>query len=51
MKLVHWPMMGGLLHLVQQKGDWEGPRPVQAPHRCTKYIAAHVPVKSSKMFQ
>jgi len=22
MKLVHWPLMGGLLHLVQQGGDW-----------------------------
>jgi len=21
-KLVHWPLMGGLLHLVQQGGDW-----------------------------
>jgi len=24
MKLVHWPLMGGLLHLVQQGGDWAG---------------------------
>ena len=22
MKLVHWPLIGGLLHLVQQGGDW-----------------------------
>ena len=22
MKLVHWPLMGGLLHLVQREGDW-----------------------------
>jgi len=22
MKLVHWPLMGGLLHLVQRRGDW-----------------------------
>jgi len=21
MKLVHWPLMGGLLHLVQRRGD------------------------------
>ena len=21
MKLVHWPLMGGLLHLVQREGD------------------------------
>ena len=33
MKLVHWPLMGGLLHLVQRGGDWAGP---QAPLRCTK---------------
>ena len=24
-KLVHWPLMGGLLHLIQQKEDWAGP--------------------------
>jgi len=24
MKLVHWPLMGALLHLVQQGGDWAG---------------------------
>jgi len=33
MKLVHWMLMGGLLHLV---GDWAGPQPTQAPPRCTK---------------
>ena len=27
MKLVHWPVMGGLLHLVQRGGDWAGPQP------------------------
>ena len=39
MKLVHWPLMGGLLHLVglQRGGDWAGPQPVQSPPRCTKY--------------
>jgi len=26
-KLVHWPLMGGLLHLVQRGGDWTGPQP------------------------
>jgi len=36
MKLVHWPLMGGLLHLVQRWGDWAGPQPAQAPPRCTK---------------
>ena len=25
MKLVHWPLIGGLLHLVQREGDWAGP--------------------------
>jgi len=27
MKLVHWPFMGGLIHLVQRGGDWAGPQP------------------------
>jgi len=26
MKLVHWPLTGGLLHLVQRGGDWAGPQ-------------------------
>jgi len=34
MKLVHWPLMGGLLHLVQRGGDWargrSPPRPLLA---------------------
>ena len=32
----HWPLMGGLLHMVQQGGAWVGPQPAQAPPRCTK---------------
>jgi len=28
--LVHWPLMGGLLHLVQRGGDGAGPQPAQA---------------------
>ena len=36
MELVHWPLMGGLLHLVQRVGDWAGPQPAQSPTRCTK---------------
>jgi len=36
MKLVHWPLVGGLLHLVQRGGDWAGPQPAQAPPCCTK---------------
>jgi len=36
MKLVHWPLMDGLLHLVQRGGAWAGPQPAQAPPLCTK---------------
>ena len=36
MKLIHWPLMGGLLHLVQRGGDLAGPQPAQAPPRCIK---------------
>jgi len=35
-KLVHWPLMGGLLHLVQREGDWAGPQHAHAPPCCTK---------------
>ena len=35
-KLVHWPLTGGLLHLVQRGEDWVRPQPTQAPPRCTK---------------
>jgi len=30
--LVHWPLMGGLLHLVQRGVAWAA----QSPSRCTK---------------
>jgi len=40
MKLVHWPLIGGLSHLVQRGGDWAGPQPAQAPPRCTN-VTAH----------
>ena len=36
MKLVHWPLMGGQLYLVQRGGDWVGPQPVQSSPCCTK---------------
>jgi len=36
MKSVHWPLMGGLLHLVQLGGDWMGLQPVHAFPLCTK---------------
>jgi len=32
-KLVQWPLMGELLHLVQWREDWAGPQPAQAPPR------------------
>ena len=35
--LVHWPFMGGLLHLVQRGGAWAGWGPAQSSPRCTKY--------------
>jgi len=40
--LVHWPMMDGLLHLVQRGGGgWVGCGPAQSHHRCTKCNTAH----------
>jgi len=36
MKLIHWLLMGGLLHLVQRGGYWVGLQPTQASPRCTK---------------
>ena len=40
-KLVHWPLMGGLLHLVQRRGAWAG----CAPSNVTAHpSAASVPI-------
>ena len=38
MKLVHWPLMGGLLHLIQYEEGLGGGRmqPAQSPPRCNK---------------
>jgi len=36
MKLVHWPLIGGLLHLVQRGGVRAGPQTAQDFPRCTK---------------
>ena len=36
MKLVHSPLMSGLLNVVQRGGDWAGPQPAQTPPHCTK---------------
>jgi len=33
---VHWPLMGGLLHLVPRGGARAGCGPAQSPPRCTK---------------
>jgi len=46
MKLVHWSLMGGLLHLVQRGGDWAGPpRPFLAVPNVTAHPStASVPI-------
>ena len=48
MKLVHWPLMGGLLHLVQRGRNWAGPsspRPLLAVPNVTAYPStANVPI-------
>jgi len=37
MKWVHWPLVGGLLHLIQRGGDWAGAqRALARPRRCIK---------------
>ena len=38
--LVHWPLMGGLLHLVQRGGDWTGPQPAR-PLLAVPIVTAH----------
>ena len=45
MKLVHWPLMGGLLHLVQRKGNWARAQPTQAvPNVTAQPSTANVPI-------
>jgi len=39
-KLVHWPLMGGLLHLVQLGGDWVGCSPT-TPLLTVPNVTAH----------
>jgi len=48
MKLVHWPLMGGLLHLVQGGGDWTGPQstPQRPVHQITVLIIFYSPAYS-----
>jgi len=36
MKLVQWPLMGGLFHFVQRGGDWADCGSAQSPPRYTK---------------
>ena len=40
MKLVHWPLVSGLLHLVQRGGDWAGPSPPM-PLLAVPNVTAH----------
>ena len=39
--MVHWQLMGGLLHLVQRGGDWVGWGPTQSPPHCMKCNSPH----------
>ena len=50
--LVNWPLVNGLLHLVQRWEDWAGLQPAQAPPRCTKCnrsTATHQPTSYYSM--
>jgi len=41
MKLVHWPSIGGLLHLAQRGRYWVRPQPAQAPLLAVPTVTAH----------
>jgi len=41
MKLVHWLLMGGLLHLVQRGGDWAWPRTPPRPLLAVPNVTVH----------
>jgi len=41
MKLVHWQLIGGLLHLVQRGGDWAGPQPAHRPLLVVPNVTGH----------
>ena len=44
-KLVHWPLMGWLLHLVQRGGAWAGCGPAQSPPNVTTHTStASIPI-------
>jgi len=40
MNLVHWPLMGGLLHLVQRGDDWARPQ-MSMPLLAVPNVTAH----------
>jgi len=40
-KLVHWPLMGGMLHLVQRERDWAEPQPAYRPLLAVPNVTAH----------
>jgi len=40
-KLVHWLLTDGLLHLVQRRGALAGCGPAQSPPRCIPNVTAH----------
>ena len=48
MKLVHWPFMGGLLHLVQPGGPWRAAAPhsplLDVPNVTAHPLTASVPI-------
>jgi len=41
--LVHWPLMGGLLHLVQREGAWAVCGPAQSSPRRPRYTKCNSP--------
>ena len=41
MNLVHWSLMGGLLHLVQRGWDWVRPQPSLSPPRCIPNVTTY----------
>jgi len=45
MTLVHWPLMDGLLHLVQRGADWVEPQPAQAQN----VFCANIPIAIAEM--
>ena len=46
MKLVQWPLAGGLLHLLQGGGDWVGPQPAPRPLLAVTNVTARLSTAS-----